>query len=152
MKAGDADPASVVLALHREDLALTRRTVETGRVQISTTVKEREELVDQLLKTEGYEIERVAIGQRVGSPPAMREEGDTIILPIIEEVLVVEKHLILREEIRLRRVVTEERHQETVTLRSEEASISRVPPGEDPGRSLPAAAGQTYPPEEQNHD
>jgi stress response protein YsnF len=85
MRAGDTDPASVVLSLHREDLSLTRRTVETGRVQISTTVKEREELVDQLLKTGGYEIERVGIGQRVSSPVPVREEGDTIILPVVEE-------------------------------------------------------------------
>ena len=125
MKAGDTGAAPVVLPLHREDLELSRRTVETGRVQISTTVKEREELVDQLLHSQGYAIERVAIGQRIASAPSVREEGDTLILPVIEEVLVVEKHLILREEIRIRRVATEERHQETVTLRSEDVSLSR---------------------------
>lgn len=123
--AGDAVPSSVVFPLHREDLDVACRAVETGHVQVRTTVGEREELVDQLLKSERYVVQRDAVDVRVDSVPPVRQEGDTLILPVVEEVLVVEKHLILREEIRIRRVVTEERHQETVTLRSEAVSVSR---------------------------
>ena len=55
----------------------------------------------------------------------MREEGDTTIIPVIEEVLVVEKRLFLKEEIRIRRTQTTQLHEETVTLRREEVVIER---------------------------
>jgi uncharacterized protein (TIGR02271 family) len=141
MTAGASGPASETVDLHREDLAVERRTVETGRVQIRTIVNERKEQVDQLLRSEGFEIERVAVGHRVDRAPPVREEGDTIILPVVEEVLVVEKHLILREEIHVRRIVGEERHRETVTLRSEDIAVSRTPAEGDPAHASSGAAG-----------
>ena len=140
MTAGGTDPASVVVGLHREDLAVDRSTVETGRVRIETIVEERDELIDQPLRSESFEIERVAVGRRVQSAPPIREEGGTIILPVVEEVLVVEKHLVLREEIHLRRVVNEERHRETVTLRSEDIAVSRTATDGNPVHSSSGVA------------
>lgn len=125
MTADDTRSGRVVLPLHEEDLAVTRQVIETGRVEIGTTVEEREELVDELLRSQGYEVERTPVGERVSSAPGVREEGDTLILPVLEEILVVEKHLLLKEEIRIRRVVTEERHQQTVTLRTERVGVRR---------------------------
>lgn len=50
-----------------------------------------------------YEIERVAVGRLLDEPIAQRHEGDTLVLPVVEEVLVYEKKLYLREEIRITR-------------------------------------------------
>jgi stress response protein YsnF len=61
----------------------------------------------------------------VDAVPPVREEGDTTVISIVEEVLVVERRLVLKEEIRLRRVRTTERHRETVTLREQQAVIER---------------------------
>ena len=36
--------------------------------------------------------------------PTIREEGDTIVIPIVEEMLVIERRLLLKEEVRVRRV------------------------------------------------
>jgi stress response protein YsnF len=47
----------------------------------------------------------------------------------VEEVLVIERRLLLKEEIRLRRVRTTERHHETVTLREQQPIIERAEPG-----------------------
>jgi hypothetical protein len=58
---------------------------------------------DAELFREGYSIERVQIDRIVAEPPVQRQEGDTLILPVVEEVLVVEKRLMLREEIRITR-------------------------------------------------
>jgi stress response protein YsnF len=60
--------------------------------------------------------------------PAIREEGETIVVPVVEEVLVVERRLVLKEEVRIRRVRSTERHQERVTLRRQEAAVNRLPP------------------------
>ena len=121
---------SYVIPLAAEELEVGRREVVTGRVRIRTAVESREELVDEPLSREVVEVERREIGRLVDAgeeSPRVREEGDLIIVPVLEEVLVVEKRLRLKEELVLRRVRTEERHQEAVTLRREVAVVERVP-------------------------
>jgi stress response protein YsnF len=89
---------------------------------------------------EAVEIERTAIGRPVEAMPAVREEGDTIVVPIVEEVLVVERRLMLKEEVRIRRVRSTQRHQERVTLRHQEAVVTRVR-AEQPGDGERAGGG-----------
>jgi uncharacterized protein (TIGR02271 family) len=116
-----------VLPLMAEELTVSRQVVETGRVQIARVTHEREQLIDEVLARETAEIERTPIGRQVDAMPAVREEGDTIVIPIVEEVLVVERRLFLKEEVRIRRARSTERHQETVTLRHQEAVVTRLP-------------------------
>ena len=47
-------------------------------------------------------------------------------MSVVEETIVVERHLFLKEEVRIRRLRVSERHQETVVLREQEAVIARV--------------------------
>lgn len=122
---GDNDRVAVQLAA--EELVVTKEKHETGRVRVSTVTRQHEELVDELLEREDIAVERVPIGKRIEAIPAVREEADTIIVPIVEEVLVVERHLMLKEEVHIRRVRGTERHQERVTLRKQEAVITRLP-------------------------
>ena len=56
---------------------------------------------------------------------SISQEGDTTIIPVVEEIVVVERRLVLKEEVRIRRVSTTEQHQETVVLREQEAVITR---------------------------
>ena len=49
----------------------------------------------------GYVIEHVPIERVIDQPVAQRQEGDTLVLPVVEEVLVYEKKLLLKEEIRI---------------------------------------------------
>jgi uncharacterized protein (TIGR02271 family) len=121
------DEDRIVVPLVSEELAVTKETRQTGRVRVTTVTRQREELVDELLAREQVEVERVAVGKPVEAIPAVREEGDTIVVPIVEEILVVERRLILKEEVRLRRMRSTERHQERVTLRKQEAVVTRLP-------------------------
>jgi uncharacterized protein (TIGR02271 family) len=116
-----------VLPLAAEEVAVTKQVVETGRVQIARVAREREQLIDELLAHETVEISRAPIGQPIDAMPAVREEGDTIVIPLVEEVLVTERRLFLKEEVRVRKARTTERHQESVTLRHQEAVITRHP-------------------------
>jgi uncharacterized protein (TIGR02271 family) len=116
-----------VIPLLAEEVAVAKRVIETGRVQVARVTHEREQLIDELLAHQTAEIDRVRIGQQVDTMPAVREEGDTIVIPIVEEVLVVERRLFLKEEVRVRRVRSTERHQESVTLRHHEAVVTRLP-------------------------
>ena len=135
-----AQPAETVIPLLAEEVTVAKQTVETGRVQVARITHEREQLIDELLAHHTAEIERVAIGQHVDAMPTIREEGDTIVIPIVEEVLVIERRLLLKEEVRVRRVRSMERHQESVTLRHHEAVVTRLPV-ETPAPGEAAEAG-----------
>ena len=127
----DATPSSVtdeaVLPLHAEQIAVTRHKLER-KVQVHLRTIDREHAVDELLTHERVEIERVPIGRQVDAVPAERQEGDTTIIPVVEEVVVVHRQLVLKEEIRMRRVRITEHHREIVTLREQEATVERDEP------------------------
>ena len=120
-----------VLPLLAEEIAVSKQVVETGRVQVTRVTHEREQLIDELLAHETVEIDRTPIGRQIDAMPAVRDEGDTIVIPIVEEVLVIERRLLLKEEVRVRRVRSTEIHQETVTLRHHEAVVTHLPAAGD---------------------
>jgi uncharacterized protein (TIGR02271 family) len=121
------DGPETVISLAAEEVAVAKQVVETGRVQIARVTHEREQLIDEMLARETAEIDRVPVGRQVDAMPGVRQEGDVTIIPIVEEMLVVERRLFLKEEVRIRRVRTTEKHQESVTLRYQEAVVTRLP-------------------------
>jgi uncharacterized protein (TIGR02271 family) len=118
----------VVVPVVAESLQIGRREVESGRVRLTKLVHESQEVVDLPLLREEVHVERVPVGRIVDGPVEARQEGDTLVLPVLEEVLVVQKRLMLKEEIRVTRTRTEARAPETVTLRTEDVRIEREPP------------------------
>ena len=123
---GNPDLSQLVVPLHAEQLDVSRLTRETGRVKISTVTKFREQTVDEMLAEEHAHVERVAVGTIIDAMPDIRQEGEVTIIPVVEEVLVVERRLFLKQEIRVTRVRTTLRHQETVVLRKQEALVQRT--------------------------
>jgi uncharacterized protein (TIGR02271 family) len=113
------------LQLFAEDFSVNKETLETGRVRVATRTHEREALIDEDLARERVEIETVPVGRRIDTVPEVRQQGDITIVPVVEEVLFVERRLMLKEEIHIRRVRTSEHHQEKVMLRHQEAIVSR---------------------------
>lgn len=118
-----------ILQLHAEQIVIERRHVAGDTVRIATTTRLREHQVSEPLVHQRVEIERVAVGKIVDAIPSVREEGDVTILPVVEEVLVLERRLVLKEEVRVRLVQVADTHRETVSLREEIAAVTRSPPG-----------------------
>ncbi len=116
---------ALVVPVLVEELDVHKRRVETGSVSITKHVHERDEIVDLPLLEERVEVERVAINRVVDSPIPIRYEGDTMIMSILEEVLVVEKRLLLKEELHITRRQHDIRKPQRITLRNEEASVTR---------------------------
>jgi uncharacterized protein (TIGR02271 family) len=135
-----ADPREppLVLPVMEETLAVDTRPVETGRVRIRKVVHEREELVDPPLLREEVIIARVPINRVVEGPLPVRYEGDTMIISLLEEVLVVERRLLLKEEVHITTRRTETHTPARVTLRREDVTIERV----DLERNEPHSQGQ----------
>jgi uncharacterized protein (TIGR02271 family) len=125
--AGSDEP--VVIPLAAEELSVGTRRVARGVVRARTRVETREEVVDEPLLSERIEVERVPINRLVeGDPPGVRDEDGVLVVPILEEVLVVEKRLRLKEEVRLVRRRVTVREPQRVTLRREVVEIERADP------------------------
>ena len=116
------------IPLLQEQIEVTKRNVSTGRVRVRTTTETVEETARATLDAVGVEVERVPIGREVDAAPSVRTENDLTIVPIVEEVLVVEKRLVLKEELHIRRSITREAVEVPVQLRKQRAVVERLSP------------------------
>ena len=110
-----------------ERAVISTREVGTAKVRIATRVETHQELIQEALRREDVVVERVAIGRDVDVAPAIRREGDVFVYPIVEERLVVEKRLFLKEELRISYNITTEEVTEVVDLRKVHADVERTP-------------------------
>ena len=108
-----------------ETARVTKRAVSRGRVRVEKVVTEREEVIDTSSFEDEIEIERVARDVVLKKPAKPRREGDTLIVPVMEEITVVEKRLVLKEELYIRRKKVKVPRSERVRLRREEVRVDR---------------------------
>lgn len=106
-----------------ESVDIHKERIETGKVSIRKIVREEELNVDIPINHEQVEIESIAINKYVDSPPKVRQEGDTTIIPILKEV--IEKRLVLVEEVRVTKRIIQTHSTENVTLRKEDVVVER---------------------------
>jgi uncharacterized protein (TIGR02271 family) len=126
---GLADNMEMVIPVIEEEIEVTRQDVERRRVRIAKSVHEREVIVDQPLTQEHVDVNRVVVNRMIDpadEAPAVRYEGDTIIMPVLEEVVVVDIRLMLREEVHVTRRRVETHEPQRVTLRREEVSVETI--------------------------
>lgn len=118
----------------QEELQLGKRKVDTGRgVRLHKHVLKETLRIDEALMQQGLAIEHVPLNVWVeGPPPVQRHEGDTLIVPVLEEVLVIEKRLRLKEEIRITAHTTVHHASERVVLRSEQVTVERFHDSDGP--------------------
>jgi len=132
--ASKAETDSVILPVVEERLSIKKEITERGRVVISVESDQKLEEADISLAEESVQVERVAVNRPVEAIAAPREEGDVTIIPVYEEVLIVQKQLMLKEEIRLTRKRTQKQQHVAETVRKERATVQRVqPPHESAG-------------------
>lgn len=120
------DEETLVVPVIAEKLDVQKRRVETGGVRIKKIIHEREEIVDEPLLREEVHVKRVPINKVVDGPVPVRHVGNTMIISLLEEVLVVEKRLMLKEELHVTKDNVETYRPQRVMLRTEEAAIERV--------------------------
>jgi uncharacterized protein (TIGR02271 family) len=125
-----APPASSteesVIPVLVEELVVGKKAVPTGGVRVNRRVLEHDETVEVPLLREHVDVRRVLIDREVDGPLPIRREGETTIIPVVEEILVVEKRYRLKEEIHVSRTVSEEIHREQVTVRHQQADVEQL--------------------------
>lgn len=127
-----SNPSETVIPVIEEYATVQKEIIETGKVHIRKTVTEDKAIVNLPIINESYDITRVPVSNEVheNPPPAVRYEGDTMIIPVIKEVTVMVKRYEVVEEVRITKKVTETPMMQEVTLRRESVHIDR------PGNSL----------------
>lgn len=120
----DEGTVEEVLQLHAERLDVRRRVRQTGEVRVALQTRSRDEQVDEQLNRREVRVERVTIDRFVDEMPEVREEGETTVIPVVEEIFV--RRLFLKEEVRVTRIDTTHPHREMVTLRYQDVVISRT--------------------------
>ena len=118
--------SDAILPLLEESLDVSKRTVGKSRVRVETRTDFVQELAAADLEGSEVEVTRVPVERLVTEAPPVRTEGDLTIIPVLEEVLVVEKRLRLKEELHVRRRMTIERVEVPVQLRKQTAVITRT--------------------------
>lgn len=111
-----------------EDLVVERRSRVTGGVRLHKRVSDRVAEIDESVVRERVVVERVPIDEPItdGRIPQVHEREDgVLVVPVLEEVLVVQKRLVLREELHVRRVREETRERQSVPLRREHVDVER---------------------------
>ena len=116
-----------VIPVVEEEAHLEKRLVERNRTRITKQVHTEEETIETPLRQERVQVERVPVERIIDSPVTSHYDGDTLVIPVMEEVLIIEKKLFLNEEVRVTKYVGEIEHQEPVTLRKEAVTVERTP-------------------------
>ena len=135
MQESDPTREGDVIPIVEETAEIGIRTRTTGRTRVSTHTETVTEDVEAEIETHGVEVERVPVGRDLepgATVPGPREEGAVTIIPVLEEVLVVEKRLRLVEEIHIRRTTTTEAVNVPVTLRRQVADVEHIDAAADP--------------------
>ncbi|ALN71837.1 DUF2382 domain-containing protein [Aureimonas sp. AU20] len=121
--------ATDTIELLEEFAVVSKRVVTTGSLSVRTVTETFDEEVAAHLSGTKAVVERVAIDRIVETIPQTRVEGDVTIVPVFEEVLVVERRIRLVEELHIRHETTSESVRLPVSVRRQRAVIERLPVG-----------------------
>lgn len=136
----------LVLPVVEETAHIEKQLREKGRIRVSTKTDTIDNVLREALQGNAVGVSRLPIDRVIqeGEPvPQTRMEGGVTIIPILEEVLVVEKRLILKEEVHIRETSTNQDVEVPITLRKQRAVVERLgPEGAEP----------VTPTEERKHD
>jgi stress response protein YsnF len=123
----DKPGTEIVIPVLEERAVIGTRAVESDRVLVRTRVETRDETVERLLRSDTVEVERVPVGRVVETAPEPREEDGVLIVPVIEEELVLRTRLVLREEVHIRHVQGTRPVRREVRLRRELVTAEHLP-------------------------
>lgn len=121
-----ADEKELRIPLIEETVSIQKERVADGRVRVTTKTDVLTEMANANLISETVRVTRVPFDIAVDEAPQVRTSGNTTIIPVLEERMVVEKRLFLVEEIHVERTSVIEGIEVPVELRRQTARIDRI--------------------------
>jgi len=126
VRAGEGTDESIVVPVTEEEVVTGARPVTTGGVRVEKQVESRIRKLDIPLVHEEVEVKRVPVNRVVAEAPSPHKEGDVLIIPVVEEELIVTKRLVVKEEIHILKKRFQDRVVKEVELEREHAVVQRI--------------------------
>ena len=124
-KSEDKPETKPSILLIEERLNIELKAVAAAKVSIHTKTVSEEVSKQVPVFYEEVVVEHIPMGTYVDAAPEPRQNGDTMIISVVKEVLVVEKKLLLVEELHISKKQFETELTVTETLRKQEVEVSR---------------------------
>ena len=113
----------IVVPIVEERIVPEVRQVDLGEVRVHKHVEAHEETAELSLTRDDLVIQRVEINEPIQTPAKTRQEGEWLVIPVMKEVVVVQKQLMLVEEVRIKRSQVQKDHVVRETVRHERVEI-----------------------------
>jgi stress response protein YsnF len=136
----DNEKKDVVVPVVSEELHADAVPVVTGGVRVTKHVHTHEEVLEQELRKSHAEVKRVKTNRIVDGPQPVQRTGNTIVIPVVSEVLRVEKQWVVTEEIHITQTEERETVQQSVPVNREEAQVERLDASGNPVSTVEPAA------------
>ncbi|WP_052118338.1 DUF2382 domain-containing protein [Erwinia oleae] len=116
------------MPLSEEQVEISTERQVDGKVTLTRSTRYAEELVQTELNRDEVQIKHIAINEPVADDYSAvpRQEGDVLIIPVIEEQVEIIRRRIIKEEIHIIKRRTTETFKQNVTLRHQEVKIEKT--------------------------
>jgi stress response protein YsnF len=115
-----------VVPVINEEVHADAIPVQTGGVRVTKHVDGHDEIIEQELRRGRVEIKHVKTDRVVDGPQQVQRMGNTLVIPVVSEVLRVEKQWVVTEEIHITQIEERETVQQTVRVNEEQAHVERL--------------------------
>jgi len=120
----DTDANASTVQLREEELVARKDRVETGKVEVGTTVVSEQRTIDVPVTREEVTIERTAVDRLPADHP-IDQTGQRISVPVREEKVDVEKRPVVYEEVEVGKREVQGTEHVSDTVRREQAHVNR---------------------------
>jgi uncharacterized protein (TIGR02271 family) len=119
---------TVAVPVIAESLQVGTREVVRGGVRVHRDVRDERVHIDPPLLKTHVDIERRVLNHllEAGPAPEPHQDGDTLVIPVVEEVAVVQRRWLLKEELRITRSQHTIHRPQEVVLRRDHVTVERL--------------------------
>lgn len=120
------DRGELRLLLHEEVIEPILREYVRGRAIVTKRIETTDDTLRLDVQQQHPNVERVLIDREIDSTPAPYWDGDTYVVPVVQEEIVVTRRLVLREEVRIKVDSTSEAVEIPTSVRREVVEVVEV--------------------------
>ena len=122
----DEQDQDIVIPVISEELHADAVPVAKGGVRVTKRLQTHDEIIEQALRKSHVDVKRVKTKRVVDGPQPAKRVGNTLIIPVVSEILQIQKQWVVTEEIHITETEAQETVQNRVTLNREEAKVERI--------------------------
>ncbi len=122
----EEDQGEIIIPVFAESLDVDTATVATGGVRVVKRMVTDQQVLDHHLRTENVDVKRIPMNKVVDGPLPIIQTEDLIIIPVMQEVLKIERQWVVTEEIHVSKSARVIHFQEPVDVDHEVVSIERM--------------------------